>query len=743
MPLTRNPRVIGLRPTWLVAQGSIIAAGTDIGTEIEFVKPMALGLVSYSLQLYRAGTPNVAIGSPIPVALSDPNPKYTRASADLGLGIVGEWSGVTATGAPLPTLRTATSSVTTTPSTDIWSWFGTIPNNYITWVPVSDADSGWVATGRRGKATVTTSLAAPPAGFVYEAVRGQTPPGGTPTPNWALAQEFNTGATPLFPDLVYGTTADDWTSGNGAIAGNTNDFHVAARHIASGERRLAKLLSFTAEAPVSVDPVGTGAPTIDVNATGVSASAAWSDAIAKAQARITTGTAGRYVIGLPTYNYGDRTLTNLKANPGQEIAFRSITLNTGAENVGGAKFTYLRLDNCNRVHFYDVDIDREGVSSAAYNELVLVIGCKSCGLHAGRVRLCAEPGGGWLSMYVPHPLTGQYHMNPDVMKSKGNSSSDGDKAGIKLATDTKGTSAAGDDVFTEDFVLEDTLIFGPFQRAFLNSGIRTQTRRNIWEWLSGDNMQTSYGGGHITEHNWFARDINPCLRSDAKDWVHNDGSQKDAYWSGSTYVYDGCIDRGNVMMLRNIYAPTGALQLPYQGIFTSDALQANALIEDNIIITNTPTGVGLGSGAPSATNVVRRNTLLPVVDWSRQSTLDKGTWIYAYPGLNAAASVDNVQVCNETSPVPVVSSSLYLKCTRNGFSIVETEYELVRRNSSFYDARPKSGRPTHWAYTGGTKKGAWNRFDQVINQGIGVPQRGPALKSWGRQYNATAQITLP
>jgi hypothetical protein len=721
MPITRNARIVRIKPTWLTVEADLVYTETQVGSQIAFTVPSAIGVLSLQLQIMVGGE---ALTAPIAVALDDPAPIYVRDAASVGETVYGIWNAITSAGAELAPLLTEVASATTEPGGGgpDWSWVSGLDlSTDVDWEPL-DGSNGWVTTGRRGVATVASTLDEPPSGFIFEGVRGVTAIGETPTPPASALQPFVDAVDALFPDLEYGVTGDTWTSSGGALVGYTNDFHIYAKHSATGERRLINSFSFVAEPEIDPGDPGTEIDTINVNATGGDATAAWNDAIAKAQARITAGTAGKYVIGLPTYDYGEKTVT-LKAGASQEIVFKSIQDDIGS-GIAGAKIRRLTLNKAENLSYSFINFDREGVSPNI-DAVVKLIAAKNIGLRHSQVRLKAKPAGGFSDLYVAHPTTGKLHLPAYNISGYG----------IHITGDGT-TGSSGVEIL-------EVAIYGPFKRALGGSMNNVTVRRCIWAEINADNVQMGGASGYLLENNWFARNLHPEQKPDGSDWVHCDMHQMDANWSNSDYVFDGVVLRGNVGMLSTINS--GALKLPYQGLFTSDAHNRNVTMEDNIIITSTVTGAGFGDNklGLASGNIARRNTLLPLVDWDRQSGFRQGTWIYQRPGMVPSQSVQNAWAATAAILMTQVTNSLKIVVEDYNFAAVNEYYENARRFASFYDARPVAGKATHYSYSGGTKMGAYQTYERVIEDKVGMPRAGRARWIWEADYNHLGQIDVP
>lgn len=723
MPFTDNPKIIEVRPQWLVVLGQVNSGDSKIGSTITFPVPPSTGVIRSVLELYRNST-GAHIGTLTP-GTGVNEVSYVRTEADLGSGIRGEWVATTASGRPLANLPTGVSSVTTVATGSAWDWFVAmgeeIPDGRITWEPIT-GPSGWVATGRRGKGTVKTTLAAPPAGFTYKSARGTTAPNGTPTfPGVQFLEEL----TARYTGLVYGTTEGVWNTTNGALAGYTNDLWVYAEETATGQRRLAKLLQFTAEPEVII----VGDDVINVNAVGGTAALALADAKAKHAARKASGNAGKFVIGLPTYNYGD-VIFDQKANPDQEIVFRSIEVDVGGGRPG-ARFTKLVLDDTQYTSYSYLNIDRDGlalggIGTAAYsfqdNANVFVYGGHHIGFRNCNVELRHKPAGGWSTLYTAEPASGVIHF----------------ATGVDYGVRFVGKSGA---VVTY-LEFASNRIEGPFQFGIGGATGTTAVafRRNVSNNVNCDDYQFVQGTW-LEEENWYSRDIHPSYNAVKKDWSHSDCRQTFATWAGEAYVFDGLISRRNVGATRSILS--GTLQSARQGCFSSNCYNANNLVEGNIFVLQHVTGIGFSNGkniaGGSNNNIARYNTMLAVIDYPRVDNMAIGTCLYSPTGINGPACVRNVFAWVGTGQ-DYLPQSLRIPITRGNYTAQDNYYNSSRRADSLYRMRPKLGSGCH--YLDADKYGAYETYERIIEGKIGMPQSGPARASWEENWNQYGEISI-
>lgn len=724
MPFTRKTRIVGPYAQWLTMQAEYSSPGTGVGAVIEWLVPPATGIIGHLLTI-RSGTgldtdPVIATQS---WAVGDPRPTYVRRT--VGERPYATWDPITATGRRLPPLRSALAPATTAADAGIWASVPTtIPDGAITWVPMTGAGS-YVTSGRRGVATVTTAWAAPPAGFVAEAVRVVAAPDVDPSPPTSLLSTFAT----LFPSLVPGTTPASWTSANGALAGPTpetsdrNCWAVYYRHVASGQRRLLRIYEFVAQADVITWP-STGIDAINQTATGADLNALWTDAIAKLQARITNNNPGKHVVGLPDGNYGVRSIS-LQGNPDQELVLRSVNDNVG-DGRPGARLTQLTLDAVKNTSISFLNADRDGLGYSKNN--ISILGGQNVGVRYCNVELMHPVDGNYSSFYTTFANNGLLHY-----------AGNGDTYGIEIRA--KGSA------LPDGLRVENNAIRGPFQQG-IGGALSNVTEKNLLRLNAHNDVKSDdymfVQGSWVEEENWGSRDLHPAysLKSNGTiDIDHSDFRQAQAQWSlgqlGYWLTFDGLVSRRCVSLLRSCLG--GVTQVSRQGVFSSDGNQANALIEGAIIATNHVTGIGLSQNTPGAStgNIVRYNTLLAVIDYPRASTLGGGTWVYSVNGLNGPASVRNV-FANSDPASDWMIDCLRLPVASHNWTRQDEYYTSARRASSFYDYRPVLASGCHYSDT--DPKGAYATFERVIEDKIGFPKAGPARWLWEATYNAAGQI---
>ena len=681
------------------------------------------------------GTPVGSLTPYTPGVSASPELGFT--AADLGFEVRAVISAVGTFGPPLPVLITPSSGVVAQ-SVGGGGW-GTMD-----WADILVEADDWdpVLLIRRCLMSVYSTLPAPGTNKEWIYVRTTEAATGTiaePTTGWrSFAQTPAADEGDLDLWAAGGGVTRTWGSANGAPAGGRCVVHIGKRDTVTGERHYFGYEGFTAEAPVVTNPTDYTSFTQDVTASGVSADAAWADAMAKAQARITAGTAGRYIIGLPDYQYGSRTVT-LIAGASQEIWFQSINKNLtcphfGGGHVGGAKLQKLNVSSTQGIGFRFMNIDRTGLGWT--DHLVTAHGVKRFTFEYNRVMTQKRPDTGW-------PVNAW-----------------GGVAGTNLSWHAvrgisfDAVSGSRPDGVTVRFnhfygLTEEAIYFNALDNAIIE--------QNVLEESGTDDFK---GGGTLRwvtrRDNWFARiRNNGYSTSNPNDpWSHNDGQQ----YSGSGTML-ACQVIGDVMMVAggtNRNKPEN----PYQGLFSNGTFSAvDWLYEECFILTNTVAG-GSIAGSGGSGNRIRNSAFLRVWDYAFFGQDDPnnpdgkpnglhGCYITTF---NGAVEGTGLVECKNGSSVSGYANSTVFPMYWNwtgvwpagsgtyDYTSSNVGYEALNTTSTFYEARPKTGTDYHWTAAANVRKGPAEKFRRTLVDKVGFPQFGPAWPSWKRQFDWKNQI---
>lgn len=453
-------------------------------------------------------------------------------------------------------------------------------------------------------------------------------------------------------------------------------------------------------------------------AANVVSAASWSAVDALIAARIASGVAGTYYIDLPNGNYG-APVVNRQAGSNQTIIIRSQNKNVGGTHIGGAKFTGLTFGASRGIYLEFVDFDRAGLG---WTHLVVDMRTSMrCGISYSRFRVTVPPSGGYT-----------YDSYGGVQG-----------VGARYTVDATGTGPQSYTDTTPGVTLFGNAFVGLSVRHIYTGGsFNAVIEQNVFSHSKEDNIHVSWGGNQVIRDNWHARDIysdyNPNKPSDP--WNHCDWLQADGGGTGAPL--SNFLISGNVGMLRDYNSRVQAN--PVQGMFSSSQGNQNWVMEQNIVVTNTSNGLQIGG--PAANNsghVIRRNTLLRCIDYPdvvASGSGVRGTFVSAAPGVVAAECVQNVVTKRTSEPAGFGSGGLAILGGYNSWAAIDRYYTSARRTSTFYELRPVTGQPTHWAYSAGPAVGAAEKFRRTLVDKVGFPKVGPAWALWKQDYDWKNQI---
>jgi len=681
-----------------------INGGTAVvGTYIEFPLPLASGAESLSLAVMRTGATPVQIGNPIPVAIGASAPRYLIETVDDGQKIYGVWSIVSRRG-PRPAPLATPESITVTASVAGIVWPANIPDGHITWAPKSD---GWIlnAAGiwvRQGTMTLTSSLAAEPAGFRRRFVRGDSA-----TPNISAAQTIN-GAAPAGANIGWTAgAAATWNSGNGTPDGTDNWLNLFWEDIASGEMRVAReALKFTSRAPVITTPSAYN----EIPSASVTAGAATVASIqALIDARVAAGTGGAYYIDIPNGNYGAAVI-NRKAASNQTIYVRSVNKGQDGTHIPGAKFTSIDLNNCEGIVFQYVDVDRNAVGFI--QSMVTLFPSKRCGIEYSRIRTRAMPAGGWASTTYTYKGETKIAWTPHCTR------------GVTVGGSVTGNLSEFNSVRFNEF-------YGHFEDALYSNGaFDCIYEGNVFRQGYADDIKISWGARNTIRDNWASRDEYHGFNPANGQWSHNDFIQTDV--GGATISVTGNVYDGNVLHTRSVGGGMG--QLPIQGTFASTLNLSDVIYRDNIAFTQTVNGhqfSGQGSG-----NIARNNTAVRLIDYVYPEM--NGCYFSAGNGADISQCLYNVE-CKQGAGAAFGVDGLRIVMNGTDYTASRTYYNDALREGTFYSTRPKDTSPTtnpcHHSYSGGPAKGAHEKWRKTIVDKKGYARTGPGRLGWKEDYD--------
>ncbi len=245
---------------------------------------------------------------------------------------------------------------------------------------------------------------------------------------------------------------------------------------------------------------------------------------------------------------------------------------------------------------------------------------------------------------------------------------------------------------------------------------------NVFANINGDDMQLGYTRWSTFLNNWGSREKYPGW--DTGGWKHTDFIQtvsKTVDTPGNQYI-------GNVMMKGRWTSYQG------QALFGNGSILSKHLFENNIILTNSVSGIMYAGSDACHDNVGRYNTCLRLVDDLHFTNLH-----YTQIRLPGATTISaNVQ-CSSSGDPSAGADGLNIVMKPSDYSASLAYYTSPTMTASFYDLRPVPGKPTHWAYVG-AKVGAFQRFYDVIVLGK-YPKIGPAAAAWKASYDRANQIS--
>lgn len=722
---------------WLTAPTITLLTAAQVGQAMRITMPLARNAQRLDWQRYRApaaavvdaanpATWGAAVGAAVAYnpATSAP-PELAFEDADAANQVVVVISAVGTFGAPLPPL--VVTSGTVAARTDPGGW-GTLD-----WDDILVSPDDWdpVLLIRRITLTVESTLPAAGTNLEWIYVRTTELGSGTiaePTTGWrSFAQTPSADEGDLDLWVAGGGVDRTWGSSGGGAAGQRVAVHIGKRNTLTGDRHYYGYEAITCERPIITDPTDYSGFTQNVNAVGVSADAAWADAVAKAQARITAGTAGDYIIGLPSYNYGARTY-NLVAGSDQRIGFQSISKSTvdphfGGTHIGGAKFTSIDVSGSNGFMLRFADFDRTGLGWIAR-----VIDCGAVQrftLEYCRLITQKRPATGW-----PHNAGG----------------------GIGAWHAERGVSVDSvNGVRPNDVTIRACAFSGLVNdMIYWNATDNLLIEQNVGEEAGGDFFKSGGTSRWVTRRdNWLPRRFNNFwnqadFNAGRDPWTHCDGQQ----YAG-TGTLQSHIVSGDVMMLEA--GLEAKPELPYQGLFTSGAFAAvDWLYEQCFVVTNTVAGASI-AGSGGSNNRIQQCAFLRVWDWIMPGSVDNngdgvpdnglhGCYITTFNGAVVATGIVECK--------PGVSASGWTNSTC--FNMVRTDpyrpnytasgagYESLLTTATFYEARPKLGTAFHWLHA--NPQGPALKFKRTLVDREGFPKLGPAWPMWKRVYDRRDQI---
>jgi hypothetical protein len=240
-------------------------------------------------------------------------------------------------------------------------------------------------------------------------------------------------------------------------------------------------------------------------------------------------------------------------------------------------------------------------------------------------------------------------------------------------------------------------------------------------------------GSRVKYPKWSG-DVSPNDPIDHADFIQ---------MSNLSYASFDLVIEGNIIM-RGVWPGVGANNTQ-QGIFGDGAnsTQIRMILRDNIILNNHFHGIsfaGAAGGASSSNSGVEvyNNSAIHMTGDATASGADRMSSIITSYGVSAGANNYMSKLSNQGTYISL--DSLYAIMSANNYTAGLVYYTNISPTSNgFYDLRPVTGQPTHWAYTGGTKKGAWQRFYDVI-VGKVVPNVGRAAYYWQLMYDPNGDI---
>jgi hypothetical protein len=433
-------------------------------------------------------------------------------------------------------------------------------------------------------------------------------------------------------------------------------------------------------APVVEEPATPGFP-----AASQTLAAATQDALKAAlDARIASGSAGEWIVDLPSGFYGNLSLDGRKL-PGRTI-LRSQDLALGA------KFTGINLSGCRNVFFQLIDVDRLLGNPPAYG--VKMAPARDCGVEYSRIHV----GG-----------------------IRTNSAKQGWAPNLNYAVELNNAGADR----TERCRIHMNLISGVCAKGiYINGTFDSEISENVFENSGDDCVHMGWGSRVRFVNNWGARAYYPNF-STSTGWAHNDFIQVNS----QSITVEDLVFHGNVMM----FGPEGLQFNPRQGIFSSKTHGTGWDYEGNILVTNSAHGLTCGPAEQFSNTRARRNTVLRCIDAQGNQNL-------VQLSLGGAVEMDRNVQCGPSGNRSMGANGLNIAMNGTDYTGSLAYYTAPYLASSFYDLRPVEGAPTHWAYAGGQPIGAYERFRDVIMNGA-YPKIGPAAAAWKAWYDPKNQIT--
>jgi len=439
--------------------------------------------------------------------------------------------------------------------------------------------------------------------------------------------------------------------------------------------------SFTVDLP-DAPPVSVGGmpPYGPPNETLTVASNA--EIIAALDRRIASGNTSPWRIKLAPGTYGFCNIVNKKL-PGM-VYLQSPT-------VHGAKFSGFWLNNCKNITLQIAEVNRTlGVNNTAG---VQFMACTYCGIEWSKVYV----GG----IYLKGGGVAGWGMNCNYGIETNNNSTNGNCYNLSIVGNT---------------------ISGPCSKGiYLNGTFDSTIAKNIFENAGGDCIHFGWGGNLAIDENWGARAYYPEYSTNgAGGWDHNDFIQVNSMYVPAV----GLKYRFNCIM----FGPQGLQFNPRQGIFSSKVFDAvDWIYEDNFVCSNSAHGITSTSVGNNLQ--ARRNSVIRCVDLVSDQDI-------VYITLQATnAVIDNNVVCQRAGGWGG-TNGLVIPMVGTDYSAVNTYYNGMKLNSTFYGCRPKAGQIT-------LSKGAYGLFADVIDSKLHIPNYADAYRAWKQWYDPLNEITAP
>lgn len=645
--------------------------------------PASTGVTSVTVTFFRTwddgATSQEIVGSASVyyVGSSDPLPSYQAVAGDIGYSV---FARLQADVASLPILTTPLSAeieddvVVITPPT--------LDTSKIT---VLQRDWNGTTSVGRSSFTIASDMPAFTAGWDLMVARQST---STPQPSFAKTIAELSGVAQTTRPLT-------WNPQNGQTAGATDYFFMwwkqtgsptlyPVQYVPEGETE-PEPFSFQVVMKDTSPPPGDSG---DFGAADLTLASATQTALIDAiNARIAANNAATYTIDLPPGNYALPNLANKK--PIGRIVLRSQGLNYGAV------FTGANLNGASNFYFQFVKFDRTALPDRNAN----CVEMSNSGASGGNgfeycwfqfAAAVADTGVAWLA-------TANY--------------------GINLGYTAP--ASTGLRVYMCSFE-------GCAQHhIYLGTSSNNYVAENVFADSQADDIECGLQTNTTILNNWGSR--RHFLGFGGGQWTHPDFIQLTA-----SVPCDNVTIEGNVMMKA---AWTRNTATPMQGIFGGPIAMTNALLKDNIILTNSMNGIVFDTaGNTFSGNRTDSNSCIKLVDDFTFPDVKQ-----CFLKLMGTASYSNNYMCVTAGNLTHGASglaegqTLYAIMNTNDYTASLTYYTNPRMGATFYGLRPVAGQPTHWAYQG-VRKGAWRRFRAVLENGA-WPQIGRAATAFRTWYD--------